>query len=399
MFKKIFPKFTIPLLVFLAMVSNCYFLISKNIESPLNELALLNSKYGLIAAEPIDKNEIQVADSLFRRVNLNASIMSILKPKKELIVQLKNNNNADLTNIFLLKLRTDSDLEEIAKAYEDLNIIRYAEPNFSLELNSEDITPDDENKDGQDTAQSFNDDTKKSVIVAIIDSGVDVEHDDLKGRTIQGWDFVNNDNIPEDTLGHGTHLAGIIANNSSSAIIMPLRLTDGKNGRLSDLIKAIRFAIYKNAKIVNLSLGLFQQSRILKEAIDYANQKNVFIIAAAGNYNSDEKYFPAAYTKVFSVAALNKKGQKLYQSNYGKWVDYSIVAQDIYSALPNNQYGYRTGTSQAAAFLTASVADILGENPNIDLKTLSAELQKKSELIQSGDYAGLLGRKLLQNNS
>jgi subtilisin family serine protease len=388
-FKKILPSLSI----LSATLIICFAIIFRDEPPSISELNSLNSKFGLISARPMDSDGMEIAESLFHtNIVLNASILKISGPEKDLIVQIKAPDNADLKNIFLIKFRTDYNVADIAKAYKNLDLVNFAEPDYALSLNSSATVPDAK----KNTSSSLSEpsaDGKKSVVVALIDSGVDIEHKDLKNKIVQGWDFLDNDNTAQDAFGHGTHLAGIITK-KSSAFIMPIRITDGKNGKLSDLIKSIKFAADNHADIINLSLGLPNKSGILKEAIDYATRKNIFVVAAAGNYNSKNEYYPAAYQKVFSVAALDKKGDKLFISDYGKWVDYSVAAQDVYSTLPGNKYGYKTGTSQAAAILTAKIASILAKTPDYDFSGLSDKLLKISKPIKSEDYAGLLGRKL-----
>jgi len=198
-----------------------------------------------------------------------------------------------------------------------------------------------------------------AVVVAVIDSGVDVTHPDLSGVVVSSWNFMNDSSEVSDELGHGTHTAGIIAKNSPTARIMALKFSDGTNGGLSELIAAIRYAVDNGADIINLSLGFRQDVQSVREVLDYANSKGVIVVAAAGNHRSDEKYYPAALDNVIGVTGLRKNGERLPTSNFGEWVDFSIVAQDVYSTAPGGTYGYRTGTSQAAALVTAVIANQL----------------------------------------
>jgi subtilisin family serine protease len=237
------------------------------------------------------------------------------------------------------------------------------------------------------------------VLIAIIDSGVDLDHPDLKGRIDSSWNFLQDNSEVNDELGHGTHLAGIIASNCPNAQIMALKFTDEKIGALKELVKAIRFAVDNGAEIINLSLGLRQEMQSIKEALDYANSKGVIVVAAAGNYRSSEKYYPAAYEKVIGVAALKKNGEKFYLSNFGEWVDFSISAQDIYSAMPDSQHGYQTGTSQAAALMTAKIANRLKflKTQNSDSELFQAVydyLKSISEPNLEGEFPGQLGLRI-----
>jgi len=364
------------------------------------KLSKLNSEYGLVAVDILDNSEHQqsfVLNEIFDANNLKTSIFDASKPKKELLVKIRNDDELSfINNVFLLELRTDANPEEIAKQYESLDIVSYAEPNFNVELSSDndDYSGDDLLNFTKNNVENENDLTSK-ITVAVIDSGVDIEHKDLKGKVVDGYDFVSEKECVSDNLGHGTHVAGIIANNSS-AKIMPIKFTDGKIGKLSYLAKAIKFAVDNDADVVNLSLGINENSSLLKAAIDYAVKKNVTVVAAAGNYNTNKKYYPAAYSKVISVTGLSNKEDKLPLSNFGTWVDYSVKAQDVYSALPDNKYGYETGTSQAAPFVSAKIADILDDDDseNNNLKSIISDLNKMTTPIKSSHYKGLLGRTL-----
>ncbi|KKQ71644.1 MAG: Peptidase S8 and S53 subtilisin kexin sedolisin [Candidatus Peregrinibacteria bacterium GW2011_GWC2_39_14] len=378
------------------------FIFNICITGDVNEkLALLNAKYGLTEAETVDSalTEKKIDSLFFREISMT-SVLNVLKPKKELIVKLNDENNVQegpLKNIFVLKLRTDSDVKEIAKDYENIDLVAYAEPNYELEMNAESVELLEDTNEPKEALEAPEDAPKNLIVtVALIDSGIDANHKDLKGRIIQGWNFMNGSSITDDNVGHGTHIAGIIARNSTFAKIMPLKFTDGKNGgRISDLIKAIKFASDKNVNIINLSLGLQEKSKSLEEATAYAFVKGAIVVAAAGNYNSENEYYPAAFNNVFAVAALNKNREKLYQSDFGKWVDYSTEAQDVLSSLPGDRYGYATGTSQATPFLTAKIADIIATNNIFDSPRINRELRKASRIINKGEFSGMLGRELL----
>jgi len=364
---------------------------SKVDDKELNKLSLLNDKYGLIKVESLSEQNEQEIASLFLADSMKVDLFNALKPEKEIIVKMLSNNDKDeeLQNLFILRLKTDANIDEIVKSYEGLEVVNYAEPNYEITLGE--VSKIQRTKKKIIRLQE----TKDDAVVAVIDSGVDVEHKLLKGKTVEGWDFIADKENMDDEFGHGTHVAGIIVNNSS-AKIMPVKFTDGKEGKMSNLLKGIKFAVDNKADIINLSLGLEEKTKALQEAINYAEKKGVIVVAAAGNNNSNKQFYPAAYSTVYAVAALNNKGEKLYQSNYGKWIDYSVKAQDIYSTLPDNKYGYKTGTSQAAPYLSAEIADILAANPKADKTDINTELEKSSIVYLTGKYSELLGRELVQ---
>lgn len=364
----------------------------------LQELAALNAKYHLVSAELLDKPASPYTASLLNTDVFKASVIDNEMPEEELIIKLKLNKNTgnDLENIFILKLQTNSDINKISEEYDKLNSCSYAEPNYTIELDdSEDvgyikILKKPIMDDGQETSG------QKKVIIALIDSGVDTSHPDLKGKLVDGWDFISNQKNENDNIGHGTHVAGIIAKNSKSALIMPLKFTDGTAGDLTNIVRAIKYAVEHGARIINLSLGLKEESMTLKEAVDYAKERNVIVAAAAGNKNSDERYYPAGWPEVISVAAVNDKGEKVFISNYGDWVKFSALGQDIYSTAPNGRHVYKTGTSQAVPVVTAKIADILytmhefGKNEKDLFTIVYHSLAERSEKA-AGTFADELG--------
>jgi subtilisin family serine protease len=384
------------LFVFVLVLATVALLVLSSRGKPLTksdaEIASLNKKYGLVAVESLSINTKQSSSLsyVFDPDVLRVSVFEVFQPETELIVKLKGTEEfSSLDNVFLLKLRSSADPSEIAEQYESISMVSYAEPNFSVGLSEDETT-----RIGTKTPTLATDSSEKTsddILVAVIDSGVDTSHKDLRNRVVKGYDFASNDEIPNDNYGHGTHVAGIIANHST-AKIMPIKFADEKNGKISDLAKAINFAVENDADIINLSLGLSEDSTLLKSSIDYAVKNEVYVVAAAGNYNSSDNYYPAAYSNTIAVAGLKNDGDKLPQSNFGTWVDYSVKAQDIFSSMPGNKYGFATGTSEAAPFVSAKIAKFITLTKNPTPANVLARLNRFSTPISEGEFAGLLGR-------
>lgn len=392
--KKLSSKIKILLIgIFILTVAAGITVSCFTVHGPGDQLAQLNFKYGLIAAEPLDGFSSPQLESLFASSFLQSDLVNAGQPQQDLIVSLKADNSDDvLQNILLLRLRTGEDIDHIAEDYQNSPMVKYAEPNFDLKVDPSLEQPDEVQPETEISAPA-EPVTPEPVLVAVLDSGVDVTHPDLVGRIEPGWNFLTQSSDVSDNDGHGTHTAGIILANSAAAKIMPLKISDGATGKMSELVAAIKFAADNGVQVMNLSLGLPHESQILHEAIDYARTKNVMVVAAAGNYRSAAEYFPAAWPEVFAVAALGKNGNKLFLSNFGDWVDFSVVAQDIRAPAPDGKYAFRTGTSEAAPVVSAKIADFLSmASEAVTFSEVENFLQENSKPIVS-NYA--LGRQVL----
>lgn len=173
-----------------------------------------------------------------------------------------------------------------------------------------------------------------NVTVAVIDTGITQVSDLKETEFVEGYDFVNDRVQADDDNGHGTHVAGTIAQSTNNnfgvagiaygAKLMPLKvLSKQGGGTISDIAEAIKFAADNGADVINLSLGGAGESHLMKEAIDYAYNKNVVVIAAAGNANQNSAGYPARYPRVVGVAASDATRAKAPYSNFGAGVDIS----------------------------------------------------------------------------
>ncbi|MBE8163507.1 MAG: S8 family serine peptidase [Bdellovibrionaceae bacterium] len=240
----------------------------------------------------------------------------------------------------------------------------------------------------------------KKVIVAVIDTGVELTHESLASNIVDGYDYLDGDDDPTDTAvddknpGHGTHCAGIIGATGTAAngilgasplvSIMPLRFISGSGGDLDAAIKSIDFAIKNGAKVISASWGAqvgAAQAKALIEAIERADKAGLIFISAAGNSGkSNDKvgFYPvnSKFPNVIGVAASGSKDEKPQWSNYGRGrVDIAAPGLKIISTLPGNKYGNLSGTSMATPLVAGAVALLLSQNDKLTGEELRSLLQ------------------------
>ncbi len=353
------------------------------------------------------------------------------------------------TEVSVVDLPQKLSVAEAARRYEASPNVEYAEPDYKIRPLS---TPNDPKfsqmhalkNTGQvvdgvagtldadiDASEAWSVATgSSSVVVAVIDTGVDIRHSDLKDNTwtnpdetpgngidddrngyvddIHGWDFRNDDNSVFDTAtddAHGTHVAGTIAASGNNGVgvtgvsweakVMSLKFIGGESGYTSDAIAALEYAVSEGVKISNNSWGGGGYSQALKDEIDKADAAGHLFVASAGNEAADTDanlQYPASYdsSNVISVANTNNKDLMRYTSNYGATsVDLAAPGTWIYSTLPGNTYGYRSGTSMAAPHVSGAAALVKSQNTALD----DAEI--KAKLLNSVDKKTGLDGKVL----
>ena len=280
----------------------------------------------------------------------------------------------------------------------------FIEPNY---IYSQFEVPNDPEYSQQWNLRSINvesawDDTKGSgITVAVIDTGISPVPD-LKDTTfVKGYDFVNDRIEADDDAGHGTHVAGTIAQSTNNnygvagiayeASLMPLKVLGASGGgTVADIAEAIRFAADNGADVINMSLGGAGESQLMEEAIDYAYRKGVFLVAAAGNSNQNAASYPARYPHVVGVAALDSVGVKAPYSNFGAGVDISApggseagkILQETIDPETNSAVfaGYQ-GTSMAAPHV-AGVAALVKASGIKEADEILRVLKQSSRVVQ-----------------
>jgi subtilisin family serine protease len=214
----------------------------------------------------------------------------------------------------------------------------------------------------------------EDVIVAVVDTGVDLEHDDLRGRLAEGMNFVSPGDAPSDDVGHGTHVAGVISavvNNAEGVAgmtwhdrVMPIKVLDATGaGSAYAVAQGIIWATDNGARVINLSLGNYAESEFLHDAVRYAYDHDVVLVAATGNDNTDQPGYPAAYPEVLGVSATDGNLRLADFSNYGDYVDVVAPGVSIASTYPGSQYAALSGTSMASPHAAALAALIRSVHP------------------------------------
>ena len=311
-------------------------------------------------------------------------------------------------NAAILKVRAGAVLQTAA-ALNRAPAVEFAEPNYLVYAHE--TIPNDPGWSSQygpiniGAPQAWDITTGgEHVVVAVIDTGVDLGHPDLAGKIWinpgeigvdeqggdkrangvdddgdgyiddwRGWDFVNDDNDPQDDHGHGTHVSGIAAAKTNNGVgiagvswgarLMPIKvLSSGGAGAYGDLVAGIVWAADHGARIINLSLGGNVDAEILAAAVNYAYDRDVVVVAAAGNAPGLPVSYPAAYPQVIAVASTDAGNNRSPFSAYGPEVDLAAPGSSIYSTYWNgaSTYGTLSGTSMATPHVAGVSALLAG---------------------------------------
>lgn len=238
-----------------------------------------------------------------------------------------------------------------------------------------------------------------SLIVAVLDTGIDTNHPDLQGQFVGGWDFVGKDSVPQDDNGHGTHVSGLVAAAADNgrgisgvapgARVMPIKVVTATGiGSHLQIAQGIEYAVHNGARILNLSLGGSEPSETLRRAVAYAWDSGALVVAAAGNENSSAPVYPAAWPNVIGVGATNVDDTRAPFSNFGGYVAISAPGVAILSTTMGGSYEAWPGTSMATPLVSGVAALLWSRYPNLTNAEVRALLLETTDHIGSASYDG-----------
>ncbi|MGK7877711.1 MAG: DUF5942 domain-containing protein [Xenococcaceae cyanobacterium] len=325
-------------------------------------------------------------------------------------IEEQYNRKATLNSIFSVDdhiyiVQGDKELLDALRKSPLRQNTEYIEPNYvykALEVPNDPYYTKQWNLRNINIEKAWDDTKGDGVTVAVIDTGVTQVPDLRETKFVKGYDFVNDNDVASDDNGHGTHVAGTIAQSTNNGYgvagvaykgtIMPLKVLGASGGgTVADIAEAIRFAADNGADVINMSLGGGGASQIMEEAIDYAYNKGVVIVAAAGNENRNSSSYPARYPRVISVSALDVAGDKAPYSNYGAGVDISapggseaakVLQETINPRTKESVFAGFQGTSMASPHVAGVAALIKSSGvsePEKVLKVLQESSQKVEE--------------------
>ena len=313
-------------------------------------------------------------------------------------------NNMGFVHTLEFSENYDSFEEAAAKVRDTLEAngyeVRHVEPNYEYEAFGEVDAAMHSRQEWHynmvNAPEAWNVDSgDRSVSIAILDTGIDYDHNDLDDYVDenQGASFVDND--PMDRNGHGTHVAGTVAsyNNVSGvmreATLIPVKvLGDSGGGSLQGIQRGILHAADVGADVINMSLGGGGYSDILAEACETAYNSGTVLVAASGNSGRSPVAYPSGYRHVISVGAVDSSEDRASFSNYGE--DLNVVAPgvNIYSTYPNNSYETLSGTSMASPHAAGVAGLIRSADPDLSVSEVWSIMEETAQEVGSSYYYG-----------
>ena len=214
-------------------------------------------------------------------------------------------------------------------------------------------------------------------VVAIIDSGIDYNHEDLRGQVIKGYDFYSWDDDPMDENGHGTHVAGIVHEVEPTAKLLSVRVIKNRSKNSYSSSFGIFYSIYKQADIINMSYGSKMKDPLTSIAVWIAKQRDIIMVAASGNEGwTDDIMYPAGYKSVLAIGTFDQEKKEIDKnSNLGK-VDFLASGVNINSTGMGGGYDKKSGTSMASAYISGVAAYLTAKDGHIGKQEIVQTLRE-----------------------
>lgn len=365
------------------------------LEEYSEQLGKLSEKYGISSMGGINSNT-NLGEISLNRIMVKTSDNLPLEEDCGAVAKIEGYDGNHI-----MQYSSESSTSEAYEYYSSLENVEFVEFDFVFHIPETELEPDveyveyDYSKDylswGAYTtkvneaisyAEYLGEDAPE-IVVAIIDSGINADHSFLQGRVIDSqYDKVNNDNNPDDDNGHGTHVAGIIIDNTAPNVKVSAYKTLDKNGYgyYFNTCAAIRKAVEDGADVINMSLSAEQTQEMynaLEYSIDYATDFGVSVVVCAGNFlDNASLYCPASNNDAITVSATTSANIPWHSSNYGKCVDIAAPGHEIVSTTLGNYYLEDSGTSMATPFVSAAAAFLKTLDPNFSPETIKSIIKE-----------------------
>ena len=370
-----------------------------------------------ISSNTLDKES---AEDMGFEVDIDDDTVTLSKPYQTQRLIVKSKYDIDpLDSVAVVEGYNDLhivqfDNEESAKAaqeyYKNQNRIEYAEPDLvvsAAEYDEVETTAADDDMginygnhlswgseaigvdDYIDYLPSV--DELPEIVVGILDSGIDYDHEFLKNRVIRSNYNISssgNENDEKDDDGHGSHVAGIVVDNSTSNVkVKGYKVLDSEGyGTISKVALALEYAITDGVNVINMSLGVKGESKEMEEAVNSATDAGIVVSVSAGNRGAEAaKNTPAGIENCITVSAIDKYDEKPIWANWGNMVDIVAPGVSIYSTYMDNGYETLSGTSMSCPFVVAASALLLSKNPSLNSDEVCGLLEDNGRVWTNDD--------------
>ena len=341
-----------------------------------------------------------------------------LRVNRMFAAQKTDNASAELSRIYLIEYKGNESPMVIARKLSQIEGVEYAEPYWIPEpmgtpndpsLGSQYFMTITKTLEAQDITQG---DT--NIVIGIVDTGVDVYHEDLADNiklnyddpingidddndgyidNFRGWDLGENDNNPISSANHhGSNVAGMACATTNNGIgvasvgyktkFLPIKASN-EDGTLTACYEGVVYAADHGCQIINCSWGSPARSLLCDDVIKYAQSRGCLIVAAAGNTGTDVKYYPASCDGVFSVCASNANDAKWGSSSYNHRVDIAAPGENVYTTTFGNKYQMSNGTSFAAPLVSGAAALVWAVKPKLTAVQVAELLRVTADNIDT----------------